>query len=147
MADEVGTILGNAMKEWDSAREQNDIALYKNAAGMFLLGIKKAGKPLPRIHSFLAMLYYDLAECYSEKQNSAGAKESINLAVKYADLALQNETLEFRAQLIKTYIATDNLKVFTGGISTLMPQSRGIAAVFEVAGRAVGTGIAASARY
>lgn len=47
MADEIGTILGNAMQEWDFAGEKDDISSYKNAEGLFLLALKKAGKPLP----------------------------------------------------------------------------------------------------
>lgn len=144
MTDEVGMVLENAMQEWDVAQEKNDISSFKNAAGLFLLGIKKAGKPLPRIYSFLAMLYYDLSMCYAEKQNASNMKEATNSAIKYSDVALQHEPLEFRAQLIKTYIAADNLKYFTGGLSSLIPESRGVSAIFEVAGRAIGTGVAAS---
>ena len=83
MADEIGTILESAMREWDVASEQDSIPAYKNAEGMFLLALKKAGKPIPRIHSFLAMLYYELAICYSKKQERNSAKYA-NEAVKLA---------------------------------------------------------------
>lgn len=147
MADEIGIILENAMREWDVAGEQDSIPAYKNAEGLFLLALKKAGKPIPRIHSFLSMLYYELAICYSKKQgrNSARyANEAVKSATKYADTALQNEPLEFRAQLIKTYIAGDNVLFLNGGVSNLVPESRGVSAIFEIAGRAIGTGAAAA---
>lgn len=147
MADEIGTILESAMREWDVASEQDSIPAYKNAEGMFLLALKKAGKPIPRIHSFLAMLYYELAICYSKKQERNSAKyanEAVKLATKYADTALQNEPLEFRAQLIKTYIAGDNVLFLNGGVSNLVPESSGVSAIFEIAGRAIGTGAAAA---
>ena len=126
MADEIGTILGNAMQEWDFAGEKDDISSYKNAEGLFLLALKKAGKPLPRVHSFLAMLYYDLAISYSKRQDRNAAKfssEAANSATKHADIALQNEHLEFRAQLIKTYISGDNVLFLNGGVSNLIPRS------------------------
>jgi len=148
MADEIGTILGNAMQEWDFAGEKDDISSYKNAEGLFLLALKKAGKPLPRVHSFLAMLYYDLAISYSKRQDRNAAKfssEAANSATKHADIALQNEHLEFRAQLIKTYISGDNVLFLNGGVSNLIPQSRDIVgAIFEGVGRAIGTGAAAA---
>ncbi len=148
MTDEIGEIFQNAMEEWDVASEKDNISAYKNAEGLFLLGLKKAGKPLPRVHSFLAMLYYELAGCYAKKQerNSARfANESVNSATKHADIALQNDSLEFRAQLIKTYISADNLLVMNGGVSNLIPQSRDVAgAIFEGIGRAIGTGAAAT---
>ncbi|MGB4323417.1 MAG: hypothetical protein WBJ23_08765 [Anaerolineaceae bacterium] len=148
MPDEIGTIFQSAMEEWDVASENDNIPAYKNAEGLFLLGLQKAGKPLPRIHSFLAMLYYELASCYAKKQERNSAKfasEAVNSATKHADIALQNDNLEFRAQLIKTYIAGDNVLFMNGGVSNLIPQSKDVVgAIFEGFGRAIGTGAAAA---
>jgi hypothetical protein len=148
MVDEVGTILENAIREWDFASEQNSIPAYKNAKGLFLLALKKAGKPIPRIHSFLAMLYYDLAICYSKKQdrNSARyANEAIKSATKYADTALQNEPLEFRAQFIKTCIVGDNILFLNAKTLNSALESRGVMGnFFEVVGRVIGIGAGAA---
>ncbi|MBW7843889.1 MAG: hypothetical protein H3C40_14300 [Ignavibacterium sp.] len=148
MTDEIGAIFQSAMEEWDVASEKDNIPAYKNAEGLFLLGLQKAGKPLPRIHSFLAMLYYELASCYAQKQERNSAKfasEAVNSATKHADIALQNDNLEFRAQLIKTYIAGDNVLFMNGGVSNLIPQSKDVVgAIFEGFGRAIGTGAAAA---
>jgi hypothetical protein len=146
MTDESNLLFDQAMQEWDVANEKDSISSYKNAEGLFLLGLKKLDKPIPRIYSFLSMLYYDMALCYARKQNEReqkAANESINSATKYANLALQHEPLEFRAQLIKTYIASDNILYLSGGMSNIIPQSKDVVtAIFEGVGRAINTGAA-----
>lgn len=148
MTDEIGAIFQSAMEEWDVASEKDDIPAYKNAEGLFLLGLQKAGEPLPRVHSFLAMLYYELAICYAKKQDRNSAKfssDAVNSATKHADIALQHDNLEFRAQLIKTYIAGDSVLFLSGGISNLIPQSRDVVgAIIEGVGRAINVGAAAA---
>lgn len=147
MNDGVPALVENALQEWEYATENDSVRSYKNAEGLFLLALKRAGEPIPRIHSLLAKLYYELALSHSKRRerNAAGAMdEAITSAHKHAGIALQHDELEFRAQLIKTYIAGDNVLYLNGGLSNLVPDSSGIDAIFEFAGRAVYTGTTAT---
>lgn len=146
MTDEYIGIAQKALVEWEAASENKNVSGLNNAAGLFLLALKKAGKPIPRLHSFLAMLYYDLAICHSSMNDRNAARltsEAISSSVRHADLALETNELEFRAQLIKTYIAGDNV-LYLKGVD-LAPNSRDVAsAIGEMLGKAIGTGAAAT---
>lgn len=146
MADEYIGIAQKALAEWEAASESKNVSGYNNAAGLFLLALKKAGKPIPRLHSFLAMLYYELAICHSSMNDRNTARltsEAISAAVRHADVALEINELEFRAQLVKTYIAGDSV-LYLKGVD-LAPNSRDVAsAIGEMLGKAIGTGAAAT---
>lgn len=146
MADKYTGIVQKALAEWEAASESKSVSAYNDAAGFFLLALKKAGKPIPRLHSFLGMLYYDLAICYSSMTDRNAARltsEAISSSVRHSDVALEIDELEFRAQLVKTYIARDSV-LYLKGVD-LAPNSSDIAsAIGEMLGKAIGTGAAAT---
>lgn len=148
MSEEYEIILDNALKEWRKASENQDLNAYNNAASYFLLGIKKAREPMPRAHALLAMAYYETASCWAQtgrRDSEKQAEKFSKLANEQVSIALQHEPLEYRAQLVKTWIAGDNVRYMQGGISNLIPRSRGLVdAIFETGFRAAGAGIAAT---
>lgn len=146
MPDEVAILVSNAMREWETATEHQNLNAYNNTVSLFLLAIKKSPQPIARLHSWLCMVYYEMAICYANASNAdRWVTKSLNSALEQANMALRLDSLEFRAQLIKTYISSDKLLYMKGGVSNLLPSNSSgfIDGVFEVMGRAIGTGIAA----
>lgn len=148
MAEEYVLAFRNAMQEWQTASDRQNLGAYNNAVSFMLIAIKKAGQVVPRFHSLLAMMYYEMAACQAQaggRNADKLANQSLASAQQQATIALQNNPLEFRAQLVKTWIAGDNVLFMKGGASNLLPTSRGFAeALGETFGRAIGTSIAAA---
>jgi tetratricopeptide (TPR) repeat protein len=147
MAEEHVTIFSNAMNEWEVATEQQSMNAFNNAISLMLLAIKKSPEPFARMYAFLSMAYYEAGICQAQqpgRNSEKQAKQLIDNAISYANSALEIEPLEFRAQLVKTYIASDKLLYLQGGVSNLIPRA-GISAagVLEFFGRAASTGVAA----
>jgi hypothetical protein len=147
MSEEHVTMFTNAMNEWDIATEHQNINSYNNAVSFMLLAIKKAPEPFPKMHSFLAMIFYEAAICQAQQSDRHAEKKSkqlVDSAIAQANTALQLSPREFRAQLVKTFVASDNILYLTGGASNLIPR-HGISGkgFVEFLGRAASTSVAA----
>ncbi|QRN82095.1 hypothetical protein JR338_06480 [Chloroflexota bacterium] len=148
MTEEFVHMFNNAMQEWDEAVKQQDMNKFNNTISFMLMAIKKAPEPNAIIHSNLAMIYYDAAICQAQQPGrrvEKMAENLINKAINEANTALKIEPLSFNSQLVKTYIAADNILHIPGGASNLVPKNGlSAAGVTEFFVRAGSMGVAAS---
>ncbi len=94
---------------WDKAEEnKRDDKLRNDVAALLMLAIHKAGAPFPRAHSFLAIFLEDL---HRESE-----------AAQHANLALQQNPNEFRAQLVKIDLSLKGVKVMKVGARDFVPE-------------------------
>jgi tetratricopeptide (TPR) repeat protein len=114
MAEEHVTLFNNALDEWEIAAKEQNMSAYNNAISLMLLAIKKSPEPIARIHAYLARAYYEAADCQLQQPGRHSEKQFfqlINNALRYADSALKIDPLEFRAQLVKTFLSTRKLGI------------------------------------
>lgn len=88
----------------------------RNIISLLSLAIKKAGKPFPRAHALLSLIYY-----------MAGDKSS---AKQQANAALSTNPDEFRAQLTKVFLSLDGIRVLEVN-GWLLPRGIGAFYIFE----------------
>ncbi len=147
MAEEYAIHFSNAMQEWGTASKNQSMSSFNNAISFMLLAIKKAPEPLEKIHAFFAMIYYEAATCQSQESGrnvEKKVKALIDNALQQANTALEIHPLSFNAQLVKTYVASDNILYMQGGASNLVPKAGFSAAgVTEFLVRAGSMGVAA----
>lgn len=147
MAEEYAIHFTNAMQEWSNASTNQSMNGFNNAISFMLLAIKKAPEPNERIHSFLAMIYYEAAICQSQENGrniEKKVKALVDKALDQAKIALQIIPLSFYAQLVKAFIASDNVLYLQGGASNLIPKNGiSVAGVTEFFFRAGSMGVAA----
>lgn len=110
--NEIEEIVENAEKEWDTAKEKESVHLYQSAEKLFLLAIKKSGKPTPKIHARLAWLYYDMHFLHygNEKNADVLRSQALNKASDQADIALKHDPENLTAQFIKTWVREDRIR-------------------------------------
>lgn len=147
MSEEHVTMFRNAMDEWTIASEHQNMNSFNNAISFMLLAIKKSPEPYPKMHSFMSMIFYEAAICQAQQNiRDAGKKSNqlVNKAISHANTALQLNEWAFRAQLVKTFVASDNILYMTGGASNLIPR-HGVSGkgFVEFLGRAASTSVAA----
>lgn len=147
MTEEFAHMFNNAMQEWDDASNQQDMNKFSNAISFMLMAIKKAPQAYEQIHAKLSMIYYDAALCQAKQPGRRVekiTKDLVDKAMEQANIALKLEPLSFNAQLVKTYIASDNLLYLQGGASNLVPKNGiSVAGVTEFLVRAGSMGVAA----
>lgn len=98
------SILEDAEGELTNTQRRDVISLLS-------LAVKYADNVFPRANSLLAMIHY-------ENQDTKAAK-------KFAQLALEQDEDEFRAQFVQVQLAIDDVQVLTGSASSLLPQGIG----------------------
>jgi len=110
--NEIEEIVENAENEWDIAKEKESVQLYQSAEKLFLLAIKKSGKPTPKIHARLAWLYYDMHFLHygNEKNADVLRSQALNKASDQADIALKHDPENLTAQFIKTWVREDHIR-------------------------------------
>jgi hypothetical protein len=110
--NEIDEIVENAENEWDNAKEKESVHLYQSAEKLFLLAIKKSGKPAPNIHARLAWLYYDMHFLHygNEKNADVLKSQALNKASDQADIALKHDPENLTAQFIKTWVREDRIR-------------------------------------
>lgn len=147
MTEEFVHMFNNAMQEWGEASKQQDMNRFNNTISFMLMAIKKAPEPYAKLHSNLAMIYYDAAICQAQQPGrrvEKMAQDLIDKCISQANTALKIEPLSFNSQLVKTYVAGDNILHIPGGASNLVPKNGlSAAGVTEFLVRAGSMGVAA----
>jgi hypothetical protein len=108
---EARELFEQALTEWDNTKESNqDEKLRRDIASLLSTAIQKADAPFPRAHSLLSIFLCDLGQ---ERE-----------AAIEAELALNEDPNEFRAQLVKIDIAWKGTKIKKLGIGDFLQQEK-----------------------
>jgi hypothetical protein len=102
--------------------ENLDERQLRDVVSLLKVAVRDAGIPFPLAEALLGMTYISLGDTNSAK--------------KYANMALEHNPLELRAQLVKVDISMQNLQVMEGNAVSLLPSGIGakylFAAIFRM---------------
>jgi tetratricopeptide (TPR) repeat protein len=90
----------------DDAPENENENIYRDAAAELALAIHRAGASFPSAHAMLAVILYEL--------------DDVERAEHHAEIALQQDESEFRAQLVKVELALGSTEAVKLGLGNFI---------------------------
>lgn len=91
---------------WSIAQKEQNLPHYRSAIALIKSGLNEATEPVPYWWGMLALLNYE-AGVLAYQQSATDANLLVKSAEIHARTALRDNSLDFRSQLVLTYLAGD----------------------------------------